>query len=55
MGVEPHTELVLLLRLVICRGLAAVLGWERESARKPAGLHTQQRPLTSRWAWSITY
>ena len=40
MGFEPHTELVLLLRLVIAGILAAVLGWERESARKPAGLRT---------------
>jgi putative Mg2+ transporter-C (MgtC) family protein len=40
MGLEPHTELVLLLRLVIAGILAGVLGWERESARKPAGLRT---------------
>jgi putative Mg2+ transporter-C (MgtC) family protein len=40
MGFEPHTELVLLLRLVIAGLLAGILGWERESARKPAGLRT---------------
>jgi putative Mg2+ transporter-C (MgtC) family protein len=40
MGFEPHTELVLLLRLIVAGALAGVLGWERESARKPAGLRT---------------
>ena len=40
MGFEPRTELVLLLRLVLAGALAAVLGWERESAHKPAGLRT---------------
>jgi hypothetical protein len=40
MGFEPRAELVLLLRLVVAGVLAAVLGWERESAHKPAGLRT---------------
>jgi putative Mg2+ transporter-C (MgtC) family protein len=40
MAFEPRTELVLLLRLVIAGVLGAVLGWERESAHKPAGLRT---------------
>src|SRR5690349_1265187 len=40
MDVSLHTQLVLLLRLVIAGVLAAILGWERESARKPAGLRT---------------
>jgi putative Mg2+ transporter-C (MgtC) family protein len=33
-------ELPLLLRLLVAGGLAAVLGWEREAAHKPAGLRT---------------
>lgn len=37
---EPTAELALLVRLVAAGLLAAVLGWERESARKPAGLRT---------------
>jgi putative Mg2+ transporter-C (MgtC) family protein len=40
MTFEPRTELVLLLRLVAAGLLAAVLGWERQSAHKPAGLRT---------------
>jgi putative Mg2+ transporter-C (MgtC) family protein len=36
--VDP--ELQLLLRLLVAGALAAVLGWERESARKAAGLRT---------------
>ena len=37
---ELTTELALLIRLGAAGLLAAVLGWERESARKPAGLRT---------------
>jgi putative Mg2+ transporter-C (MgtC) family protein len=37
---EPAAELALLIRLGAAGLLAAVLGWERESARKPAGLRT---------------
>ena len=37
---ELATELALLIRLGAAGLLAAVLGWERESARKPAGLRT---------------
>jgi putative Mg2+ transporter-C (MgtC) family protein len=40
MELDPRTELVLLLRLMIAGVLGAVLGWERESAHKPAGLRT---------------
>jgi putative Mg2+ transporter-C (MgtC) family protein len=40
MEFEPRTELVLLLRLMVAGVLGGVLGWERESARKPAGLRT---------------
>src|SRR5215212_1889572 len=40
MKVEPNLQLLLLVRLVIAGILAGVLGWERESARKPAGLRT---------------
>src|SRR3954467_5146983 len=40
MPFEPRTELLLLLRLVGAGLLGAVLGWERESAHKPAGLRT---------------
>lgn len=35
-----HPELQLLIRLLVAAGLAAALGWERERARKPAGLRT---------------
>jgi putative Mg2+ transporter-C (MgtC) family protein len=37
---DPGSELTLLLRLLIAAALAGVLGWERESARKSAGLRT---------------
>jgi putative Mg2+ transporter-C (MgtC) family protein len=37
---QPATEWALLLRLVIAGALAAVLGWERQAAHKPAGLRT---------------
>ena len=37
---EPLVELQLLLRLVVAAVLAALLGWEREKANKPAGLRT---------------
>lgn len=40
MELEPGLELPLLLRLVLAAALAGVLGWERESARKSAGLRT---------------
>jgi putative Mg2+ transporter-C (MgtC) family protein len=40
MEFDPQAELVLLLRLVVAGALSAVLGWERESAHKPAGLRT---------------
>jgi len=40
MKVEPNLQLLLLVRLVVAAILAGVLGWERESARKPAGLRT---------------
>jgi putative Mg2+ transporter-C (MgtC) family protein len=33
-------ELALLVRLLIAGALAALLGWEREQAHKPAGLRT---------------
>src|SRR3954462_13673321 len=33
-------EFPLLLRLLLAGALAAMLGWERESAHKPAGLRT---------------
>jgi putative Mg2+ transporter-C (MgtC) family protein len=36
----PHAELRLLLRLLAAAALAGVLGWERESAHKSAGLRT---------------
>jgi putative Mg2+ transporter-C (MgtC) family protein len=36
----PSGEALLLLRLLAAVGLAAALGWERERARKPAGLRT---------------
>ncbi len=35
-----HTEIQLLGRLLVAAVLAAVLGWEREHAGKPAGLRT---------------
>ncbi len=35
-----HTELQFLVRLLVAAALAAALGWEREHARKPAGLRT---------------
>jgi putative Mg2+ transporter-C (MgtC) family protein len=35
-----HPELEFLTRLLVAAALAAVLGWERESARKSAGLRT---------------
>jgi putative Mg2+ transporter-C (MgtC) family protein len=35
-----NPELYLLARLLVAAALAAVLGWERESARKAAGLRT---------------
>jgi putative Mg2+ transporter-C (MgtC) family protein len=35
-----HPEIEFLIRLVIAGALAALLGWEREEARKPAGLRT---------------
>ena len=37
---EPTSELVLLIRLLVAGVLAAVLGWERETAHKAAGLRT---------------
>lgn len=39
---EPDTQaqLLLLIRLVAAGILSGALGWERESARKPAGLRT---------------
>lgn len=40
MEFEPKLELALLLRLILAAALAAILGWERESARKSAGLRT---------------
>jgi putative Mg2+ transporter-C (MgtC) family protein len=39
-SVDPELQLLLLIRLVAAGGLSAVLGWEREVARKPAGLRT---------------
>jgi putative Mg2+ transporter-C (MgtC) family protein len=35
-----HPELELLIRLLVAAALAGVLGWEREHARKSAGLRT---------------
>ena len=35
-----HPELVLVVRLLAAAALAALLGWEREYAGKPAGLRT---------------
>jgi putative Mg2+ transporter-C (MgtC) family protein len=37
---EPRLELALLARLALAGLLAAVMGWEREVAHKPAGLRT---------------
>jgi putative Mg2+ transporter-C (MgtC) family protein len=37
---DPASELRLLVRLLAAAVLAAFLGWERESAHKPAGLRT---------------
>jgi putative Mg2+ transporter-C (MgtC) family protein len=37
---DPALELKLLVRLLAAAALAAVLGWERESVHKPAGLRT---------------
>jgi putative Mg2+ transporter-C (MgtC) family protein len=39
-SVDPELQLLLLIRLVAAGALSAVLGWEREVARKPAGLRT---------------
>lgn len=38
---DPVTDLQLLLRVVIACMLGGIIGWERESMRKPAGLRTQ--------------
>jgi putative Mg2+ transporter-C (MgtC) family protein len=35
-----HPELQFLIRLLVAAALAAILGWEREHARKSAGLRT---------------
>ena len=40
MDSEAQTQLLLLIRLVAAGVLSAGLGWEREAARKPAGLRT---------------
>ena len=44
MSLLPHAsvtaELLLLARLLAAGALGSVLGWEREQARKPAGLRT---------------
>ncbi|MGH7510646.1 MAG: MgtC/SapB family protein [Gemmatimonadales bacterium] len=40
MELDFRGELPLLVRLLAAGAFAAVLGWERESARKPAGLRT---------------
>ncbi len=40
MDADLQLQLTLLVRLVVAGVLSAVLGWERESARKPAGLRT---------------
>lgn len=37
---NPEIELTYLLRIIVAGLLAAVLGYEREQARKPAGLRT---------------
>src|SRR5688500_93579 len=40
MELELREELPLLVRLLAAGALAAMLGWERERAHKPAGLRT---------------
>lgn len=40
LALELGDELTLLLRLLVAAGLAAILGWERETAHKAAGLRT---------------
>jgi putative Mg2+ transporter-C (MgtC) family protein len=40
MEFDLRAELPLLLRLLVAGVLAALLGWEREAAHKPAGLRT---------------
>src|SRR5687767_3256436 len=40
LGEDAALELRLLIRLLAAAVLAAILGWERESAHKPAGLRT---------------
>ena len=40
MDLDPRQELAPLVRLLVAAVLAALLGWERESARKSAGLRT---------------
>ena len=40
MEFDFRAELPLLLRLLVAGALAAMLGWEREAAHKPAGLRT---------------
>ncbi len=37
---DPQAQLVLLIRLLAAGLLSGALGWEREAARKPAGLRT---------------
>jgi putative Mg2+ transporter-C (MgtC) family protein len=37
---SASAELLLLVRLLVAGALGSVLGWEREQARKPAGLRT---------------
>lgn len=39
-GAPVHPEIHLLIRLLVAGVLAAMLGWERERARKAAGLRT---------------
>lgn len=40
MDVTPKAEVYPLLRIVMATALAAVVGWERERAERPAGLRT---------------
>ena len=40
METEPRLELALMVRLLVAWVLSGLLGWERESARKSAGLRT---------------
>ena len=40
MDIDAQQQLLLLVRLVAAGALSAVLGWEREAARKAAGLRT---------------